>query len=222
MMSQIRDLQNKENSLSDAREFYDPELGSSSGATHVPLPFPSPRTLPRCDSGLPRDTLNGKGVTGNVFWTMTCSRRTTLCNLPHLKDFGIFSSGIGNCWMHVFNHTTSQVEVVCPIILVELILTVVWWIIGEFSLWNGILENSLTLWNFKAGKSTSELGFVYDQPILRSLCSGSKKLRLPHQLTILWHRDRLEGSLIFLISICFMRWLRQPWRSISARSQTSE
>ena len=115
-----------------------------------------------------------------------------------------------------------KVEVVCPIILVELILTVVWWIIGEFSLWNGILENSLTLWNFKAGKPTSELGFVYDQPILRSLCSGSKKLRLPHQLTILWHRDRLESSLIFLISICFMRWLRQPWRSISARSQTSE
>ena len=153
---------------------------------------------------------------------MTRSRRTTLCNLPHLKDFGIFSSGIGNCWMHVFNHTTSKVEVVCPIILVELILTGVWWIVGEFSLRNGILENSLTLWNFKAGKSTSELGFVYDQPILRSLCSGSKKLRLPNQLTNLWYCDRLQGSLIFLISICFMRWLRQPWRSIPARSQTSE
>ena len=36
MMAQIRELQNKENSLSDAREFYDPESGSSSGATHVP------------------------------------------------------------------------------------------------------------------------------------------------------------------------------------------
>ena len=114
------------------------------------------------------------------------------------------------------------VEVVCPIILVELILTGVWWIVGEFSLRYGILENSLTLWNFKAGKSTSELGFVYDQPILGSLCSGSKKLRLPNQLTNLWHRDRSQGSLIFLISISFMRWLRQPWRSISARSQTSE
>ena len=91
-------------------------------------------------------------------WTMTRSRRTTLCNLPHLKDFGIFSSGIGNCWIHVFNHTTSKVEVVCPIILVELILTGVWWIVGEFSLRNGILETSLPLWNFKAGKSTSQLG----------------------------------------------------------------
>ena len=34
-MAQIRDLQNKVNSLSDAREHYDPESGSSSGATHV-------------------------------------------------------------------------------------------------------------------------------------------------------------------------------------------
>ena len=69
MMTQIRGLQNKVNSLSDAREFYDPEPGSSSGATHVPDQNPtilSPRTLPRCDSGLPRDTQNGTGITGNV------------------------------------------------------------------------------------------------------------------------------------------------------------
>ena len=45
--------------MSDAREIH------SSGATHVPSQpstIPSPRTLPRCDSGLPRDTLNGKGI----------------------------------------------------------------------------------------------------------------------------------------------------------------
>ena len=36
MIAQIQDLQNKVNSLSDAREFYDPESGSSFGATHVP------------------------------------------------------------------------------------------------------------------------------------------------------------------------------------------
>ena len=28
---------------------------------------PSSRTLPRCDSGLPRNTLNGTGITRNVF-----------------------------------------------------------------------------------------------------------------------------------------------------------
>ena len=67
-MVQIRDLQNKVNSLSDSRECYDPESGSSSGATHVlTSTILSPRTLPRCDSGLLRGTLNGTGITGNVF-----------------------------------------------------------------------------------------------------------------------------------------------------------
>ena len=70
MMAQIQDFQNKVDSLSDAREFYDPEFGSSSGATHVPdqdstiLSF---RTLPRCGSGLPRNTQNCTGIMGNVF-----------------------------------------------------------------------------------------------------------------------------------------------------------
>ena len=67
-MAQIRELQNKVNSLSDAREFYDLESWSSSGATHVPdrtSTILSPRTLPRCDSGLPRDTQNGMGIIGN-------------------------------------------------------------------------------------------------------------------------------------------------------------
>ena len=52
--------------------------------------------------------------------------------------------------------------------MVELILTVVSWIIRDFLLRIGILENVLTPWNFKAGRSTSELRFVYEQPILRS------------------------------------------------------
>ena len=46
--------------------------------------------------------------------------------------------------------------------------------------WN--LENFLAQWNFKAGKSTSELRFVYGQEIFRSLCSGSKELRLLNQM----------------------------------------
>ena len=152
---------------------------------------------------------------------MTCSRRTTLCNFSHFKDC-IFSERIGNRWMRLFNHTVSKVEMVCAIILVENVLSAVWWIFWEFSLWNGILESSLTLWNFKAANCIPELGFVHDQPILRSLYSGSKKLRLPNCWRSLWHRDRLQGKLVFLISFCFMRWLRQPWRSISARSQSSE
>ena len=49
LMTRIQDLQNKVNSLSDSREFYDPEIASSSGATHVPSQrptVPSPRTMP--------------------------------------------------------------------------------------------------------------------------------------------------------------------------------
>ena len=63
-------LAEQSKSLSDAREFYDLESGSSSGATHVPdqtATILSSRTLPRCDSGLPRDTQNGTGTTENVF-----------------------------------------------------------------------------------------------------------------------------------------------------------
>ena len=69
-MAPIRELHNKVISLSDAREFYDPESESSSGATHVPdrtSTTLSPRTLPRCDSGLPRDDHRMvTGITRNV------------------------------------------------------------------------------------------------------------------------------------------------------------
>ena len=69
-MTQIRELQNKVSSLSDARECYDRETASSSGATHVldqTSTILSSRTLPRCDSGLPRNTQNCTGIMGNVF-----------------------------------------------------------------------------------------------------------------------------------------------------------
>ena len=69
-MAQIRDIQNQVNSMSDAREFYDPESGSSSGSTHVPdqtSTILSSRTLPRCDSGFLRNTQNCTVIMGNVF-----------------------------------------------------------------------------------------------------------------------------------------------------------
>ena len=36
LLTQIQDLQNKVDSLTDAREFYDPQPASKSGASHVP------------------------------------------------------------------------------------------------------------------------------------------------------------------------------------------
>ena len=46
-----------------------------------------------------------------------------------------------------------------------------------------IWENSLTLWNFKAGKSTSKLKHVRKQHISTSQCTGSTKLRRQRQVT---------------------------------------
>ena len=85
----------------------------------------------------------------------------------------------------------------CWIILVELIFTVVWLIIRDFQVRNWIWAIFFTLWNFKAGKSTSRLKFVQKQQILISQCSGSKKLRWQSRLTNLWHRDRLWGRTDF-------------------------
>ena len=70
LLTQIQDLHNKVNSLSDAIEFYDPETASSSGTTHVPSKpstIPSSRTMPCRDSGLPHDTRKIMGTAGNVF-----------------------------------------------------------------------------------------------------------------------------------------------------------
>ena len=73
--------------------FIDPESGSSSGATHVPnqsSTIPSPRTTPRCDSGLPRDTLKkGKGVIGNVFERPPAQEGRSFHIVQPFKEFGI-------------------------------------------------------------------------------------------------------------------------------------
>ena len=95
-MAQIRDSQNKANSLSDAEEFYDPESGSSSGATHVPdqtSTILSSRTLARCDSGLPRNTQNCTGIMENVFGRPLVQEGLPSTIFHNFKDLGIFISG---------------------------------------------------------------------------------------------------------------------------------
>ena len=69
-LTQIQELQNEVNSVSDARDFYDPETANSSGASHVPSQpstISSHRTMPSRDSGLPHDTRNTMGTSGNVY-----------------------------------------------------------------------------------------------------------------------------------------------------------
>ena len=183
------------NSLSDAREFCDPESGSSSGVTHVHDQTPtimSPRTMPRCDSGLPAwFTKLRTGITGNVFERPPAQEGQSSTIFPQFKKIGIFISRYGawhqtqhgeiwkgNQWVRRFNHHTSNVEVEFWTIRVEFILTWVWWIIREFPLRNGILDKFLTLWNFKVGSLTSGLKFVCKQPNIKSLCCGVKKFEV--------------------------------------------
>ena len=55
LMTQTQDVQNKVNSLDDAKELYDPETATSSGASHVP------------SQALLLDTRGTMGTSGNVF-----------------------------------------------------------------------------------------------------------------------------------------------------------
>ena len=66
----IQDLHDKVNSSTDARDFYALETASSSGASHVPsqpLNIPSPSGMLSRDAGLPLDSRNTMGTSGNVF-----------------------------------------------------------------------------------------------------------------------------------------------------------
>ena len=70
LLAQILELQDKVNSLDDAKEFNGHETASSSGMSHVPsqpLSIPSPKGLICRDSCLPHDTRNSMGSSGNVF-----------------------------------------------------------------------------------------------------------------------------------------------------------
>ena len=161
----------------DAREFDDPETGSSSGATHVPsdpplfwVPGPCLAAILEC-----RVIHKIVRVQQETFLNDHVLKKDYHLRSSTFKEFGILLSGIEawhyrnnkenrewkeNRWVRRLLHTTSKVEVACWILLVELISTMVWWIIREFLLRIRILENFLTQWNFKAGKSTSGLRFV--------------------------------------------------------------
>ena len=97
LLTQIQDLQNKANSLSDAIEFYDPETASSSGATHVPSQpsaIPSSRTMPCRDSGLPHDTRNVVGTLGNVFERLPVREGRTSAFFDNSKNLASYSRGL--------------------------------------------------------------------------------------------------------------------------------
>ena len=66
-MAQIQELQDKVNSpMRDNFTILDQGAALERPTFLIKLPRFCPRSLPRCDSGLPRDTLNGTVITGNV------------------------------------------------------------------------------------------------------------------------------------------------------------
>ena len=141
----------------------------------------SQETMPCRDSGLPHDTRNIVGTSGNVFERLPALKDEPLLSSTILKNLTSSSQELrpdtaGNTKGQesemrresqnssisaprfqsgggLLNHTHS----------------------GMFR--NCIWESLLTPWNFKAGKSTSILEYVQNQQILISQCTVSKKLR---------------------------------------------
>ena len=78
--------------------FYDPGTASSSGASHVPsqpLNIPSPRGMPCRDSGLPRDTRNIMGTSGNVFESLPAREGPFLALFENSRNEVPSSCGLG-------------------------------------------------------------------------------------------------------------------------------
>ena len=187
-MAQIQDLQNKVNSLSNAREFCDPE-SRSCGATHVPdqtSTILSSRTLPRCDSGLPRNTQNCTGITGNVCERPSAQEGRPSTFFNNSKNLASSSQALGPDTSGTTRRRESEMKreplntsMPSP----------------QFQRGGGMLNHNggtyshsgmmdyprLPIWElhlgkFEAAKSTSTLKFVAEQRILRSQCSGSRSI----------------------------------------------
>ena len=65
LTSQIQEVQDKRNRLSDSEEFQEVESNNSGKISHVPCP--SPCSMLSCDNRLPLDTWNLSGSQENVF-----------------------------------------------------------------------------------------------------------------------------------------------------------
>ena len=64
------------------------------------------------------------------------------------------------------------------------------------------------------------MSYVQEQPILRSPCTGSEKLRLQSRLANSRHRDRLWCELVSPTTICLMRWMRLHSKKASQHADT--
>ena len=93
LLTHIHELQNKENSLSDTRELLRSSRNTS-GATRVPSQLStilSPRTTLRCGSGLPNDTRNIMGTSGNVLERPSAQEGLSSTVFHISKNLAVFS-----------------------------------------------------------------------------------------------------------------------------------
>ena len=89
LLAQVQEVQDKVNSLSDAKEFYDPETASSSGVSHVP----SPRGMLSRDSCMQPDTRSTLGTSGNVFESLPARGEPSSAFFENLKNLASSSCG---------------------------------------------------------------------------------------------------------------------------------
>ena len=165
LLAQIRDFQNEVNSASDAREFYDPESGSSSGATHAPSQFrvPGPCLTAILDCCRTHGVFTG--TSGNVFERPPAQEGRPFTFFINSKNLASSSQELRPDVTGTTKRTESKnekrtVEHATPLTTLPKWTRNVeshWW--NFFSQWydrdfrfrNCIWENFLTLWNFKAG-----------------------------------------------------------------------
>ena len=189
------------------RNFYDPETESSSGATHVPSQpstLPSPKTMPCRECGLPHDTRNGMGTSGNVFQRLPAREEQTSTFLNNSKNFSnkVGPDTEGKTKKQGSEMTREPKHEISDIGIAS----------GKISWLHGIskLERQIQNWSmFEISRSSFHNAL--DQ----------KKLRSRNQFTILWHRNRLPGEKISPTTICLMRWLRLYWKGFSTSMFTS-
>ena len=178
LLTQIQDLQNKANSLSDTREFHDPASGSRSGATHDPdqtSTILSSRTLPCCDSGLPRNTQNCTGIMGNVFERPPAQEGQSSAIFNNSKNLPSSSQDMRPDCSETARRFSKREPLNMQIQLPSFLSRsgIGDHTGGTYSRFGMMddprvpkMEHFLTLWNFKAGSLTSELKFVCEQPNL--------------------------------------------------------
>ena len=180
LLARTQDLQDKMDSLSDAREFYDPGTASSSGMSHLPnhpMSIPSPRRMTSRDSCLQPEEWNSLGTPGNDLESPQARDGPFSAPFENSKKFGIVFLRIETMWYRQnygtgrrsgtraaeFHKTNSSFSSGSRPVISHwrnFFLEMVWWKIRDIQSRNCISDNSQTQRNFSAERSISTPKYV--------------------------------------------------------------